>query len=181
METGDLILAILTFVAIVVALGIGVTNIRRTKSIQETERKQRLLNEIIEWALDVNNCEAPVATTAIAGIIGSENDKAITRSHLSELAYRCAEMTFRGRYVYTVILKSKFGQDLQRAAAELIDDLEVRIKLLGECHDAISASVPDSEFTRTSDKARQHWLAEVRESASKVIQEATEIKVKDIG
>lgn len=45
-----------TFLAVVVALGIGVTSILHTNSLQKKERKERLLNEIIEWAVDIVKC-----------------------------------------------------------------------------------------------------------------------------
>jgi hypothetical protein len=48
MEVGDWI----TLGAVVVALGIGVASIIHTQSLQRKERRERLLNEIIEWAMD---------------------------------------------------------------------------------------------------------------------------------
>ncbi|MFC1929455.1 hypothetical protein ACFLW6_01110 [Chloroflexota bacterium] len=46
MELGDWI----TLSAVLVALGIGVASILHTQSLQKRERRERLLNEIIEWA-----------------------------------------------------------------------------------------------------------------------------------
>ena len=45
MEVGDWI----TLVAVLVALGIGLVSILHTQSLQKKERKERLLNEIVEW------------------------------------------------------------------------------------------------------------------------------------
>ena len=49
MEVGDWI----TLAAVVVALAIGVVSLVQTQNLQKRERKERLLNEIIEWATDV--------------------------------------------------------------------------------------------------------------------------------
>jgi len=49
MDVGDWI----TLGAVIVALSIGVASILHTRSLQKKERKERLLNEIIEWAIKV--------------------------------------------------------------------------------------------------------------------------------
>jgi hypothetical protein len=49
MNCGDWI----TLAAVIVALGIGVASILHTQSLQKRERKERLLNEIVEWASNV--------------------------------------------------------------------------------------------------------------------------------
>ncbi len=49
MDVGDWI----TLGAVLVALGIGVASILYTQSLQKKERKEKLLNEIIEWAENV--------------------------------------------------------------------------------------------------------------------------------
>jgi hypothetical protein len=46
MEVGDWI----TLSAVIVALGIGVASILHTQSLQRKERRERFLNEIIEWS-----------------------------------------------------------------------------------------------------------------------------------
>ena len=56
MNIGDWI----TLAAVIVALGIGVASILHTQSLQKKERRERLLNEIIEWANDVAVCEFTV-------------------------------------------------------------------------------------------------------------------------
>lgn len=44
-----------TLAAVIVALGLGVSSLIQTHLLQKRERKERLLNEIIEWAEDINN------------------------------------------------------------------------------------------------------------------------------
>ncbi len=47
----------LTFLAVLVALGIGVASLVQTNCIQKRERTERVLNEIIEWAIEVATLE----------------------------------------------------------------------------------------------------------------------------
>ena len=51
MNYGDWI----TLAAVVVALGLGVSSLIQTQRLQQRERKERLLNEIIEWAIEIAN------------------------------------------------------------------------------------------------------------------------------
>ena len=50
MKVGDWI----TLAAVIVALVIGVASIIQTQMLQKRERKERLLNEIIEWATEIH-------------------------------------------------------------------------------------------------------------------------------
>ena len=52
MEIGDWI----TLGAVLVALGIGVASIWHIQSLQKKDRKERLLNEIIDWAKNISKC-----------------------------------------------------------------------------------------------------------------------------
>jgi hypothetical protein len=49
MEVGDWI----TLAAVLVALGLGLYSLIQTHNLQKRERKERLLNEIIEWAVGI--------------------------------------------------------------------------------------------------------------------------------
>ncbi len=44
----------LTLIAVIVALGLGVSSLIQTQMLQKRERRERLLNEIIEWAIEIN-------------------------------------------------------------------------------------------------------------------------------
>ncbi|MFC2001850.1 hypothetical protein ACFLUZ_05025 [Chloroflexota bacterium] len=44
---------IASFLVAAIALGLGVSSLVQTQRLQKRERKDRLLNEIIEWAIDV--------------------------------------------------------------------------------------------------------------------------------
>ncbi len=82
----------LTLLAIVVALTIGVTGILQTRSIQKREFRHRLLNEIIDWSIDIrkNNPDLTsvlkTASERLTKTTGSmeKNDLIVPRSFISE-------------------------------------------------------------------------------------------------
>ncbi len=53
MITSEWVLAIIATVAIFVALGIGLASLKLTERTQKSERKQRLVKEIEEWAKEL--------------------------------------------------------------------------------------------------------------------------------
>ena len=53
MTIGEWIIAIITTVGILVALGIGVRSIKLTARIQKSERNQRVVKDIEQWAANV--------------------------------------------------------------------------------------------------------------------------------
>ena len=58
MSTGEIVLAVATFLAVIAALGVGVMSLRQTKDIQRRQYRQNSLDEVIAWARDIIECEA---------------------------------------------------------------------------------------------------------------------------
>jgi predicted PurR-regulated permease PerM len=59
MEISDIIssiLAILTFIGIIVALGLGVYSFRENRKLLAKQFKNKLLNDVLSWSLDVAEC-----------------------------------------------------------------------------------------------------------------------------
>lgn len=162
-----------TLAAVIVALGIGVASIVQTQKLQRRERRERLLKEIISWALDVSKCYAPIDTTTMANIKDEESDRRILPAHLSELSNRCQEMILRGNYMSNIALKSKFGRELQQTIKTLITQLQERIELLKRCFNAVQ--VGDNEFAEANNDTHQHWIKTIRETILDVIKEATNL------
>ena len=175
----NLATAMVAFATLLLAF-VAAMSIDATRAQDKRRRKEALLNEIIEWAMDAAKCEAPIGATATVAITDAQADRRVVSSHLSELASICSDVILRGQYISQIASNSKFGKDLQQVIAKLIGDLEARITLLGRCNNALRATMPN-EFNDAQIKAREHWLQQVRESIHKVIEEATKIKTKDIG
>ena len=61
MNTSDAInsiLAILTFLGIIVALVLGVWSIRQTRNMQRTQYRENIIDNILNWLSDYAECEA---------------------------------------------------------------------------------------------------------------------------
>lgn len=57
-----------TVIAVIVALAIGVSSFIQTQMLQKRERKERLLNEIIEWATDIQKVSLEIDISPGVGL-----------------------------------------------------------------------------------------------------------------
>lgn len=179
METSDLVLSVLTFVAIFVALGIGVANVIQTKNIQKTERKQRLLNEIIDWAIDVTKVELLMEIADVTGIKDNRRARLYMYTTVDKLRFSFRQAITRGLYISGIV--SILGVDLQLAVEKLIKGLEVHIALINEYMDTTMPSAVSLDETKSAAGKVEHNKQLLDESAEKVLEEAVKIKTKDIG
>ena len=97
----QLVAAITTLLAVIVALYIGVSSIRQTRDIQKRERKERLLNEIIEWAEKVCRIRDERPLPKIEEILSSEDEKAYKAWIFKEVAEN-RQITYIDRYRITI-------------------------------------------------------------------------------
>jgi len=148
----------------------------QSRSIQKTERRERLLNEIIEWAIDASKCDVALDPTAIVGITDTEKARLFVEALTSKGRTSITEMWGKSQYISKIVLST--WQDLQKAVEELIKNLGVLVELLDECSDAAASNLIDA-FGRASAKVGEHKL-KLYKSAEKVIEEATKIKTRDI-
>lgn len=121
MEAGDWI----TLAAVIIALGIGVASILHTQSLQRKERRERLLNEITEWAVDVLRCEPEVSTPFQAGV---KDERSILPVINVDLLTKYRKAAARSEYIRQVALN--FEKDLQSAAKKAFDELSNTIEFL---------------------------------------------------
>lgn len=57
-DTINSILAVLTFLGIIVALVLGVWSIRQTRNMQRTQYRENIIDNILNWLSDYAECEA---------------------------------------------------------------------------------------------------------------------------
>ncbi len=155
--------------------------IRQTGNIQKRERRERLLNEIIEWAIDVTNwrSESKKIFKEMAGITDIKQQEVLTHAHIVEVKEGFVGMGGRNQYISNIT--DKFTKVLQEDVEKLITDLEAYIEFLDDWQrvkaDEIAHNL-DAEYeyyTKADELALQ-----IDESANKVIEEATKIKTRDI-
>jgi len=169
METGDLVLSVLTFVAILIALSIGVANMLQTKSIQKMERKQRLLNEIIDWAKDVINCSSELNIPLVRGV-----------DRTTMLIYGRSNLYFKHRSVnarssYVEKIAAIFGMDLPFTVASVTSKLGEFIKIL-------EANINSLEKSGTEDEeAAKDCELKLYNLTRALIEKVTEIKTTEEG
>lgn len=172
--------------------------IRQTRNIQKAEKRERLLNEIIEWATDISKCGVEgnyeiwrTFTARYFDKVYEQNIKVkledflreksvIGTTEIGELILSFSAM--RGKSHYITKIASIFGQDLQNAVMKLVDDLEVHIKLLSKCmKDRVKnlESIKEGNSNYIEDIGDHKQQLDL--SAAKVVEEATEIKTREIG
>jgi hypothetical protein len=169
--------------AVFVALGIGVASILHTQSMQKKERRERLLNEVTEWAVDMTKGELLMEFADVKGIKDIRKTRLYLYVTVDKLQFTFRQARTRGLYISRIV--SILGADLQKAVGELVRNLEVHIQALKECMDTVDSPALDSpaqERTLNVAIAAARKITDskklVDKSANKVIEEATKIKIR---
>ena len=127
MDVGDWI----TLGAVIVALSIGVASILHTQNLQKKERKERLSNEIIEWAEDIRRSSSEsidpnkIEFDAQPMQIASQMD-------FLRLRKRYQDLNTKSAYMKEAISKA-FGDNLLSAVEKVIQKLDEAIEILEGC------------------------------------------------
>jgi len=159
-------LAFSAFATLLLALAAFLA-IRHSSEQEKHNRKERLLNEIIEWATDVVNCGFGHEQT-IMPEVDEIREKLVG---LGNKIFRYQAIDTRSKYITKVA--EVFGKELHTAVLAVISCLNnVRINL-PKCIDNFG---DESSIEMLSES--EHGL---RESTIKLIELATNIKTKDIG
>lgn len=159
MDYGDWI----TLAVVIVALGLGLSSLIQTQSLQKRERKERLLDEIIEWAIDLNKATLGqnISLVSLKG-----------RDLITAIYYGFAQLSSRSKYIKKIA--PIFDKKLSAVVDEAINTLESCM----ETHlDWIACS--DKNKDEKMEEAVKKQL-EIEKIANKVIAEATEIQTRDI-
>ena len=167
-------LAVSALATLVLALGAFLA-IWQNHNLQKREHRDRLLNEIIEWAIDIAKCGLEKEFKYISVQFEKDDPRSdqFVSAFFTELARNFEAMKGRSQYIHTIALK--FEESLQKAVKELIETVEEHIDLLDEC----KVGQP-GELEKAIGNVGVHNTP-LRESARKIIEEATKIKTKGIG
>ena len=165
MEVGDWI----TLCAVIVALGIGVASILHTQSLQKRERRERLLNEIIEWAEDIRKSSSESIDPSKI-VYDTPIEQEATQRGFRLLRGRYQELNTKSAYMKKVISKV-FEANLLSAVEKVIQKLDETIEMLGGCL--------TRKAKENSEKAEEYKKS-LDGYAEELIKEATEIKTSDI-
>ena len=135
MNAGDWI----TLTAVIVALGIGVASILHTQSMQKKERRERLLNEIIEWAIDISRSHPEEIHRDIARIREEAKEQEFLAANIRIIMDSLVGM--RGRNQYTGSIARKVDKTLKESVDKLIKEMESYIALLYEWETIIMSAM----------------------------------------
>jgi len=151
--------------------------IRQTRSIQKAENRERLLNEIIDWAIDVTKGELLMEIADVAGIKDIRRARLYLYTTIDKLQFSFRQARTRGLYISGIV--SILGADLQRSVGELVRNLEAHIQALKECMDTIDSPVCERTLSAAITVARKTTDPKkvLDESATRVLEEAVKIRV----
>ena len=106
MDTSDIIsatLAGLTLIGIIVALTLGINSIRKTQQLQVRENRQRLLKEIIDWAISIIECgRTPDIAFELRVQKAEKTQRAIDKAILTDFRYRLNSITAKNSYIMSI-------------------------------------------------------------------------------
>ena len=143
--------------------------IRQTSSIQKAEKRERLLNEIIEWVTDLNKCAWESEYTISTGV-SSEEYKILREANIFS-RFRAADS--KSEYIRNIALT--FGEDLHSNAEQVKTQLD---KLLALKWKSLK-SEKDEEKQKLSEQI-QHSEEKLYRVVEGLSRAAAQIKTKDI-
>ncbi len=160
---------IASFFVAAVALGLGVASIIQTKNLQKRERKERLLNEIIEWAEDIRKSSSEsIDPNKIE--FDAQPMQIASQQGFIQLRWSYQSLNTKSGYMKEAISKV-FGYNLLSAVEKVIQVLDEAIEILEGCI--------TSKAKENSEKVEKYRKS-LDCCAEKLIIEATKIKTRDI-
>ena len=158
----------ITLAAVVVALGIGLSSLIQTQRLQKRERKERLLNEIIEWATSIFDATSEVE-------IKQESPKESEIRNLGMYLFRLEAINSRSEYMKGIASASVFGEGIHSAVEKSADSLDIARK-----HIRLKVTGKDTKETWTEFKEYAEKNGTIRDCLQNLIKEAARIKTRDI-
>ena len=178
----------ITLAAVLVALGLGVSSLIQTQRLQKRERRERLLNEIIDWVVNILKLDSDLDSFTESIRLG-----------ISQLSIRTVDklysetVAFRDEGEYIKKTANMAGNKANDAVVKLQNELIDIAKLLNQLMilDGLVGSPDILELITTEDvdlKDKDPKKATVERHRKNlaqlcklIIEEAAKIKTKDIG
>jgi hypothetical protein len=116
----------ITLAAVLVALGIGVSSIRQTNKLKKAEKRERLLDEIIDWALEIQTNALRVEIPLDSNLSAGKMRKTMEANSL----FRYGSTFTKNDYIMA-IANEGFKRDLQTEVVEAISIFSAFLFLKG--------------------------------------------------
>ena len=138
----------------------------QTRSIQKAERREKLLNEIIEWAMDVAKLNFKIYNFVEAQI----SKESWVESGIGEIVSQFQSVEAKGVYINSIALSSfkvdkKLSKDIKAVNKEIRELVDVSVKRM------------DGEVTT---EAVQEHMNLLRTQIAELLKVVAKIKTRDI-
>ena len=154
-----ILLAIFAFAAIWNTSSIYRHSRKEQLAKEKRDRRERLLNEIIEWAVDVLECGPEVSNASLPLQAGARDQSIVVSFIHVDLLLKYRKVDARSEYVRQITLS--FEKGLQSAVKKATDELYAVIEFLREHLDIATTQ----EVRDYRDSLIQSALAVVKEAA----------------
>jgi hypothetical protein len=172
MGTSDIIssvLAILTFLGIVVALGLGLYSFRENRRLLSRQFRSKSLNDVLAWSLDVAECgHELVFRDWIAFESSTMNVRDMANTYgtaVGNLYLAYLKVWYRGKYIKDV--SASLGTELKNLVNELVNQLSREIDSCEKYKDKFVEVCEDiTKFREVMDD----WVKESKELTPSTMQ-----------
>lgn len=160
---------------------------RETELLKEKRgRKERILNEIIEWAIRITTWRSENRTILreMAKVTDITKSQRLMHAHIAEVRDFFVGIT--GLNEYVVKIASGFQQGLPEAIEKLIDDLKSLLGFLEEWQLKLVAEITSSSVDKAQSSIVENSIkaddlsGQVINSVRVVLEKAAEIKTRDV-
>ena len=165
-----MLITAIVFAAFIAALSIDEARRLRKESVDKDnrDRRERLLNEIIEWATDVLKGGDLETSCKLA----SENIRHEVRQTLLSMSGVDTFEGFKTRSLYILLISRTLGDNLENAVEKAIQELNKITELLYKL-------VGADTFEGIEELGKQKYEL-LNPAINAVIEQATNLKIKDI-
>jgi len=165
---GTLMLALATFQMITNSNEREKRRRKEELSKERRDKDERLLNEIIEWAIEIVKVGMPIESAVFVGKMDKEAEQRLVLNSLGSLRNNFRAMIAISLYVSRIGLA--FGGKLQSSIATLDGYLRKQEDIIGKCQ-KIVIERKLSEFNEAWDELINNWET-LGDSSANVIDEA---------
>jgi len=154
----------ITLVAVIVALGLGLSSLFQTQRLQKRERRERLLNEIIEWAIELNKCAWESGRTISAGL--SSKEFKLYAAFYELIRFKAADA--KSEYIRSIA--STFREDLhsnvEQVKKQLDNFIDLKFENIKSRNDEEKLKL--AEKTKKSEKELYELVEVLQKTAAKI-------------
>ncbi len=176
---------IASFLVAAIALGLGLASIIQTNRLQKRERKERLLNEIIEWATNISRLNSYLLslTESVRLKLTGYSIQCIR-----QLRFDLENLRDKGKYIKVTsnVACNKASDSVIKLQhelsniANLLSDYIVRNEIVGDVNDLITTEDEmGNERDKNKDTVERH-RTNIDPLCNSIMEEATKIKTRDI-